>query len=99
MPDDPLAEISERLNRKRASADGFGWLADYSCRLVKVYPSFTRQFVMDELPMVEGWIWHSFAFSDDPAHKFAGVRTDRGYVKMEAEKLIKQAKDAWSQQK
>lgn len=99
MPDDPLAELSERLNKKRSSSGGLGWLTDYVCRLVKVYPTFTREFVWDELPMIEGWIWHSFAFSDDPAHKFAGISAEHGYVYAETQKLIKQAKDAWAENK
>ena len=66
---------------------------------MKSYPSFTREFVLDELSMVEGWMWHSFAYLDDPAHKFGGVDAKHGYVFEESQKLIQQAKDCWSKQK
>lgn len=45
--------------------------------------------------MIEGWSYYAFAYMDDPMHKFGGIKPQNGFVKQEAEKLIKQAKDVW----
>lgn len=94
-----MADLADRINRKRASAAGFGWLADYVCRLQHYYPRFTEEFVMDELSMIRGWIYFSFAYADDPAHKFCGVNAEHGYVFAEREKLMAQAKEFYEKQK
>ncbi len=84
-----------RVNRPKANGDGIGFLLDYVARLLHYYPSFTYQFVWDELPFVEGWAYHTFAYLDDPAHKFSGVKLESGYIKQEADKLIAEAKIIW----
>jgi hypothetical protein len=94
-----LGDLIRRINRPKAEGDGIGFLLEYVGRLLHYYPSFTRQFVWDELPMVEGWAYFAFAYLDDPAHKFAGVKCNGGYVKQESERLIALAKEYWSKQK
>ena len=84
-----------RVNRPKMDADGLGWLVDYVARLVHWYPSFTRDFVMDELPMAEGWIWFSAAYLDDPMHKFSGVKLKGGYIAQERDELVKIANQLW----
>ncbi len=57
---------------------------------------WTPQFVLKELPMVEGWVWYSYAMSTDGWLNFSGVRLDGlGYIGQEKKELIKIAKDAW----
>lgn len=82
-----------RVNRPKAEGEGIGWLADYTTTLVHWYPSFTREFVLDELPLAEGWMWYSAAILNEPLNKFAGVKCIGSYVAQEADKLIKQAQE------
>ena len=81
--------------RQKSTSDGIGWLADYVTTLVHWYPSFTREFVSDELPMEEGWIWYSAAVLGDPMNKFGGIKPSGGFVKQEADKLIEIAHKSW----
>ena len=84
-----------RVNRPHAPDKGLGWLAEYVCRLVKTY-GFTRTYVMDELAMIEGWMWYAFAIEDDAMNKFGGIRpVSQTYLEQESEKLISQAKKVW----
>lgn len=84
-----------RVNKAKADDEGIGFLLEYVARLLHWYPSFTRTFVWDELPLVEGWAYYTAAYLDDPMHKFGGMRPKGSYIKQESEKLIKEAHDAW----
>jgi hypothetical protein len=98
VPDDPIEELAQSVNKQRAAQDGLGWWIDYVCRLVKCYPSFTKRYVTNRLPMVEGWAWYAFAFIDDPISRFEQVKPTNGFIKQESEKLIEQAHKAWDKQ-
>ena len=85
-----------RVNRnKSADADGIGWLADYATTLVHWYPSFTREFVLDVLPLAEGWVWYASAVLNEPMNKFAGIKPKNGFIRQESDKLIAEAKAVW----
>lgn len=92
-----MAEIARKINaRPAASLDGVGWWWEYITRLVKSYPAFTRQFVLDELPMIEGWLWYAQAITMDGWLSFNGVRiVSDGYIKQQTELLVKTAHEAW----
>ena len=85
----------QRVNKSRAPSDGIGWFLEYVAALVKYYPSFTLEYVMDELPMEEGWCWWTYAILNDPVNKFSGAKVVDGYVKQMADELFEQAKTAW----
>jgi hypothetical protein len=87
-----------RVNRPKADGEGIGWLADYATTLVHWYPSFTREFVLDILPLSEGWMWYSAAVLNEPMNKFVGIKYVGSYVKQESEKLIEQDKLIWDKQ-
>lgn len=92
-----MESLIERVNRPRAPQDGLGWLVDYLCRLVSFYPSFTRRFVLDELPMIEGWAWYAFAMENNAMNQLGGIeKTSPGYVRQEKERLIAQAHEFWA---
>jgi hypothetical protein len=84
-----------RVNRPKADGDGMGWVADYMTTLVHWYPSFSREFVLDILPLSEGWVWYNSAILNDPVNKFGGIKMTGGYVAQESSKLIKQAHESW----
>ena len=90
-----MDDLVQRLNTNRAPEDGIGWWVDYCGRLLKTYSQFSMTFIMDELPMDEGWVWWNFAYQDDPMHKFSGMKAVRGYIAEEAEKLVAEAKKSW----
>jgi hypothetical protein len=97
--DDPLARLMAATNRRQLPEDSNGWFGDYLCRLVKTYPSFTRQVVMDELPMIEGWMYYGFAIEDDAMNRFEGLRRiGKGYVGLEEQVLIDKANEVWSKE-
>lgn len=56
---------------------------------MKTYPHFTRDYVLYDLPMAEGWIWHNYAIENDGWLNFSGIkRTGKGYVMMETNRLM-----------
>ena len=58
------------------------------CRLLKTFPSFTEQYVSEELTSAQGWAFYAWATED--AATMMGerlARKSKGYVAQEAEKL------------
>ena len=96
--EDPLATFIQRVNAPKAPEDGLSWLLDYVGRLLKTYPSFGWQFVWDELPMIQGWAMYAWSLENDFLVQWGNKRASRGYVAIEVEKLIAQAKEAWAKQ-
>ena len=95
-----MDSLLRQINRPKAPDEGLGWLLEYVCRLLKTYPSFNREFVWDELPMIEGWAYFSWAYENDAMNQLGGVsRTSPSYIKQESEKLISQALAAWAKEK
>ncbi|MDE2097607.1 MAG: hypothetical protein KGL39_10200 [Patescibacteria group bacterium] len=85
-----------KVNRNRTPSDGLGWLWDYTTRLVATYPSFTRDFVLYELPMIEGFAWLAAAIEMNGWLGFCGIkRSGKGYVGIESERLYQEALTAW----
>ena len=77
-----------------------GWWWDYVTRLVKTYPSFTRDFVMDELCMAEGWAWYAAAMELDGWLSFCGIqRVSDGYIRQQVNLLIEEAHRVWGKEK
>ena len=72
---------------------------EYVGRLLHYYPSFTLDFIWNELDMAHGWAYYNFAFLDDPMHKFSGITPKNSYQRQESEKLIEEAKEFWNKQK
>jgi len=65
-----------------------GWLPDYLARLCRTYPSFSRDYVLFDLDMSEGWMWYSMAIEQDGWLQFSGVkRSSKGYVGQEIDLL------------
>lgn len=60
---------------------------------MRSYPSFTRDYVLFDLAMVEGWVWHAYAMENDGWLQFSGVkRKGDGYVAMETKRLMAMVK-------
>lgn len=58
-------------------------------RLLHFYPQFTRDYVEFELPMSEGWAFHSYTLENDGWLAFNGLaRKGKGYVARETDKLM-----------
>lgn len=56
---------------------------------MKSYPSFTYQFVMDELPMDQGWAFYNWAIENDGWLQFGGLkRGGKGYIAQQADRLM-----------
>ena len=90
-----MERLMQRVNKPRAPDDGFGWFVEYVSILLHWYPTFTLAFIMDELPMEEGWIWWGKAIVDEPVARFAGAKVVNGYVKQFSDELFEQARAAW----
>ena len=76
------------------------WWFEYLAKLVKTYPTFTREYVLDELAMEEGWSWFAFAFLDDPMNRFGGAKIiGKGYIAQEVEWLVDEAHRVWNLKK
>lgn len=70
---------------------GWGWLGDYCMCLLKNYQQFTMNYIMNELPMLDGWLLYSYAILNDPVHKFSGLQLkDGGPAGDEADALKKE---------
>jgi hypothetical protein len=87
--------MMDRLMERIAPSaeDGPGWLLIYVCRLLRMYPSFTREMVWFELPMEEGWAYYSAGLEIDPWMQFCGAkRKGKGYIGRAADKLMAELK-------
>jgi len=68
-------------------------LIDYECRLLKTYPSFTRDWIEFDLPMDMGWIYYAWSLENDGWLQFSGVKRDSlGFIAQEVERLLSDAK-------
>lgn len=57
------------------------------------YPQFSEEFVWDDLSMDRGWAYYAWKVENDGWLQFSGVkRKGKGYVGMEVDSLMKQAK-------
>lgn len=92
----------EAVNKPKVPTDGDGWLVEYVCLLLKTFFNGRHEYVWDELPMVEGWVYFRWAMNNDPLTRmFGGERNKRGFVKQEYDKLMKHAIETdprWSEQ-
>ena len=69
-----------------------GWHANYICTLMQVY-HYTKEYVLFELPMHEGYILQSHAIFNDPINKFNGIGfANGGYLGQECDKLFNEIK-------
>jgi len=90
--------LFKKVNKVKPPSDGISWLIDYVCRLAKTYPSFSLDFVWDELPMAQGWAYYAWSIEADGWLNFSGIkRASAGYLKQESDKLIEQAHKAWQE--
>lgn len=91
-----MENLLARVNKPKAPDEGLGFLLDYVCRLARSFPSFTLDFIWDELPMNQGWAYVAWATENDAMNQFGGVKAlSPTYMRQESDKLIKQAKDFW----
>ena len=92
-----MDDVIRRINaRPSINLSGPGWWWEYVTRLVQFYPSFTREFVLDELAMLEGWLWYSQAIDMNGWLAFNGYHViSDGYVKQQADLLVRVAHDEW----
>lgn len=92
-----MERLISKVNKSRTPEDGISWLMDYVCRLLKCYPSFTPDYVWNELPMIQGWCYVAWAVENDGWLGFCGVkRSGAGYIKQYADELYAIAKESWS---
>ena len=92
--------MMDKVNRNRMPEDGLSWLIEYACRLLHSYPSFTPEYVWNELPMIQGWVYVAWAIENNGWLGFCGVkRNGAGFIKQYADALYKQAKDAMTEGK
>ena len=56
--------------------------------MLRAFPQFTRAYVMDELPMLEGWALWSWAIENDTG--LVLKRKCRGYVGQEIDRRMKE---------
>jgi hypothetical protein len=76
-----------------------GWVVDYICRLKTSYSEYTLDYIMFELPMLQGMILYSWAYANCPIHLFSGIQmVGGGYSGMEADELLRQLKEMKAQQ-
>ena len=69
--------------------DGFGWLLDKRCRLMKTY-GWTADYVRFEVTGAEGWIYYNWATENEASVWGSGVvNKTPSYVKQEWLKLMK----------
>lgn len=53
------------------------------------YPQFTKDYILYELPMIDGWILWSYSMFNDPVHKFSGIEMENGgYLGIESDILL-----------
>ena len=67
-------------------------MLDYICRYRKYYPGDSREAVLHEIPMQEGYAMISGAMSMDGFLFFSGLQIEGGYIRSEIEKLKKAKK-------
>jgi hypothetical protein len=66
--------------------------------LLRYYQQFTKDYVENELPMIQGWAFLADAMENDGWLNFCGLtRVGDGYVKQETRKLIDQVKHLWGE--
>lgn len=53
---------------------------------------------MNELPMIDGWILYSWAFLNDPVHKFSGIYMKDSPEALESDDLLKELKEIYKKQ-
>jgi hypothetical protein len=71
--------------------DGNGWGVDYMGRLLKYYPRYSMDEILDDLPMILGWVLINFSMENDAWLQFAGLqRSSRGYIGQEIDELMRQ---------
>lgn len=66
--------------------DGLGWWLDYLARLCSRFP-WTRDFVLDELPMAEGFALLAWSVENNGIEPVR--RVGKGYIATEIERLMK----------
>ena len=68
-------------------------MPDYMGRLCRTY-HWSLEYVLFELPMVEGWVMYCVAIEQDGWMQFSGVkRTDGGYIGQQIEKNLNRGKN------
>ncbi len=69
---------------------------NYVTRLMRYYPSFTEEYVIDILPIDKGWAFLAAAIDNDGWLQFAGIkRSGKAYLAQEIDKLMKEAKEVY----
>lgn len=67
-------------------------MTDYICRLIRAFPHFTLGFVIEELPMDEGWVFYGWSVENDGWLAFAGLKRDGdGYIAQERKRILNDA--------
>jgi len=55
---------------------------------------YSKDYVLTELPLLDGMIMYSFAMCNDPVHKFSGLHMENGgYAGREADMLLEELKE------
>lgn len=72
---------------------GYGFVMDYCFKIFKNYHQFSWEYILFELPMIQGWLFYSYAVFDDPICRFSGVRPAISPQAMEYEKLFEEIKE------
>lgn len=48
-----------------------------------------QKYVLDELPMIQGWLHWSWSMLNDPLNRLSGVTIDgKGFVRLEEDRLM-----------
>ena len=66
-----------------AAVDGFGWLIEKRCRLMRTFAGcgFTPDYVRKRLSGAQGWVYYYWALENEP---FGGAeRKGPGYLRQE----------------
>jgi hypothetical protein len=83
--------MQEVNSKPKLASDGHSWLINYVCQLMATFSQFSREYVLDELPMAEGWVYFVWAMDNDPVAKILGGQRGPRFIKHEIDRLIEEA--------
>lgn len=60
---------------------------------MRTYPTFTMDYVLYELPMLDGFLFYGWSYSNEPVHLFSGINVYNSPAEQESESLFHELKE------